>query len=140
MPNTLKTLAQSKVATNKAVKAAGIATTEKAISQLQAALKQAKQREAAQAEQKLRANAKKIATMMSNLGVSVSDIAGLTGTKKKRNQSAKKAAAKKRSKVAPKYRLKVGGQTHEWSGRGRTPIVFRDFVAQGGKLESCLIR
>lgn len=140
MPNTLKTLAQSKVAANKAVKAAGIATAEKAIGQLEAALKQAKQREAAQADQKRQENAKKIASMMSNLGVSVADISGLTGTKKGRGRPAKKIATKKRAKVAPKYRLKAGGQTHEWSGRGRTPVVFRDFVAQGGKLESCLIR
>ncbi|MCV6587947.1 MAG: H-NS histone family protein [Marinobacterium sp.] len=45
-----------------------------------------------------------------------------------------------RKKVAPKYRLKdENGKTHEWSGRGRTPLVFQKFFEAGNSREDCLI-
>ena len=43
-------------------------------------------------------------------------------------------------KVAPKYRLTVGKQIHEWTGRGRMPLVFKEFVEKGNPLEKCLIK
>jgi DNA-binding protein H-NS len=51
----------------------------------------------------------------------------------------KKTTAKKR-KVAPKYRLVVDGQEYLWSGRGRAPKVFKDYMDSGKSKESCAIK
>jgi DNA-binding protein H-NS len=43
-------------------------------------------------------------------------------------------------KVAPKYRIVIDGQTHEWTGRGRTPKAFeRYFKEKGVTKEETLI-
>ena len=44
------------------------------------------------------------------------------------------------AKVKPKYALKRGKKVHRWTGRGRMPIVFKEFVESGGKMDECLIR
>jgi len=45
-----------------------------------------------------------------------------------------------RKKVAPKYRVvDESGETHEWSGRGRTPLAFQKFFEAGNSREDCLI-
>lgn len=45
-----------------------------------------------------------------------------------------------KKKVAAKYRLTdESGQVHEWSGRGRTPLVFQKFFDEGNSKEDCLI-
>ncbi|TCK16416.1 H-NS family nucleoid-associated regulatory protein [Marinobacterium mangrovicola] len=43
-------------------------------------------------------------------------------------------------KVKPKYRL-IGsdGKPNEWSGRGRKPVVFRDYEERGGNIEDLKI-
>ncbi|WP_027859492.1 H-NS histone family protein [Marinobacterium jannaschii] len=46
-----------------------------------------------------------------------------------------------RKKVQPKYRIVDDeGETHEWSGRGRTPVAFQQFFAKGNSKEDCLIK
>ncbi|NRA21044.1 MAG: H-NS histone family protein [Oceanospirillaceae bacterium] len=46
-----------------------------------------------------------------------------------------------KKKVLAKYRVVVDGNTHEWSGRGRTPVVFQQyFDANNATKESCLIK
>ena len=88
---------------------------------------------------------------MKEMGLSASDVKGSSGAKaKKRPGRPKKAAAKRKAaakkgpkkgtKVAPKYQLKVGKQTHKWTGRGRMPLVFKEHVEKGGSLENCLIK
>lgn len=45
-----------------------------------------------------------------------------------------------KKKVAAKYRLEdEDGTVHEWSGRGRTPLVFQKYFDQGHTKEDCLI-
>lgn len=45
-----------------------------------------------------------------------------------------------RKKVAPKYRIvDENGEEHEWSGRGRTPLVFQKFFDAGNSRDDCLI-
>lgn len=45
-----------------------------------------------------------------------------------------------RKKVAPKYRVvDESGETHEWSGRGRTPLAFQKFFDAGNSRDDCLI-
>ncbi len=47
---------------------------------------------------------------------------------------------KARKPVAPQYRIKdANGETHEWSGRGRTPKVFEHYFNTGGSKDSCRI-
>jgi DNA-binding protein H-NS len=41
--------------------------------------------------------------------------------------------------VLPKYKITSEGKTHKWTGRGRMPIVFKNFVENGGTLDQCLI-
>lgn len=46
-----------------------------------------------------------------------------------------------KKKVQAKYRVVVDGVTHEWSGRGRTPVVFQQYLdANNVTKESCLIK
>jgi DNA-binding protein H-NS len=46
-----------------------------------------------------------------------------------------------KKKVQAKYRVVVDNITHEWSGRGRTPVVFQQyFDANNATKESCLIK
>ena len=124
---------------------------ERAIQNLQAAATKIKKGEAEKAARQRAANLKKLKSMMAEMGLSAADVRGLGGAKaKKRPGRPKKAAAKrnatakkgpkKGTKVAPKYQLKVGKQTHKWTGRGRMPLVFKNHVESGGSLESCLIK
>jgi len=46
---------------------------------------------------------------------------------------------KPRKPVAAQYRITEAGETHEWSGRGRTPKVFQAYFDNGGSKDSCRI-
>ena len=47
---------------------------------------------------------------------------------------------KVKTKLPPKYRLvDLDGTTHEWTGRGLTPKVFKQYFDKGYTKESCLI-
>ena len=149
--NALTSIAKSKATANRLAKTLTTAELKKAIANLQGALDYAKKREAEKATKKRAANLKKLKAMMAEMGLSAADVRGLGGAKaKKRPGRPKKAAAKrnatakkgpkKGTKVAPKYQLKVGKQTHKWTGRGRMPLVFKNHVESGGSLESCLIK
>jgi DNA-binding protein H-NS len=46
-----------------------------------------------------------------------------------------------KKKVQAKYRVVVDDMAHEWSGRGRTPVIFQQyFDANNVTKESCLIK
>ena len=148
---TLLSAAKSKVAANKMAKSMAPEDLERAIQNLQAAATKIKKGEADKAARQRAANLKKLQSMMTEMGLSAADVRGLSGTKaKKRPGKPKKVAAKRKAtakkgpkkgiKVAPKYQLKVGKQTHKWTGRGRMPLVFKEHVAKGGSLEKFLIK
>ena len=113
---------------------------------MQSALKATEAREAARDSKRRAANIKKLAAMMAKMGLSASDIAGKSSQKsgKKPTKQSKagiksKTGPRKRNKVAPKYKIASEGTTHQWTGRGRMPLVFKHFVEQGGSLDQCLI-
>ena len=147
----LLSAAKSKVAANKMAKSMAPEDLERAIKNLQAAAIKMKKGEVEKAARQRAANLKKLKSMMTEMGLSAADVRGLGSTKTKRRPGRpKKAAAKRKvtakkgpkkgTKVAPKYQLKVGKQTHKWTGRGRMPLVFKEHVAKGGSLEKCLIK
>ena len=48
--------------------------------------------------------------------------------------------SKPKKKLKPKYRIiDLDSQTHEWTGRGRAPKVFKEYFELGHPKESCLI-
>ena len=144
-------LSQSKRAANTLAKSVSTRTLDAAIKNLQAAKNQIEKKEAEKNAKARAANIKKLKSMMVDLGISADDltktaagnkIPGHKPAKKsapKRKTSAKKGP-KKGTKVAPKYQLKVGKQLHKWTGRGRMPLVFKEFVKKGGSLDKCLIK
>ena len=147
----LLSAAKSKVAANKMAKSMAPEDLERAIRNLQAAAKKIKKGEVEKAARRHAANLKKLKSMMTEMGLSAADVRGLSGAQaKKRPGRPKKAAAKRKAaakkgpkkgtKVAPKYQLKVAKETHKWTGRGRMPLVFKEYVAKGGSLEKCLIK
>ena len=147
----LLSAAKSKVAADKMAKSMAPEDLERAIQNLQAAATKIKKGEADKAARQRAANLKKLKSIMAEMGLSAADVRGLGGAKaKKRPGRPKKAAAKRKAaakkgpkkgtKVAPKYQLKVGKQTHKWTGRGRMPLIFKEHVAKGGSLEQCLIK
>ena len=147
----LLSAAKSKVAANKMAQSMAPEDLERAIKNLQAAATKIKKGEAEKAARQRAANLKKLKSMMTEMGLSAADVRGLGSAKtKKRPGRPKKAATKRKAaakkgprkgtKVAPKYQLKVGKQTHKWTGRGRMPLVFKEHVAKGGSLEKCLIK
>lgn len=138
--NPIISIAKSKAMANRLVKDASEAQVLRAISNLQAALKTAKTREAAKLEKKKAANIKKLTAMMAEMGLSGSDVAKLAAGKRTAKKAKRKAGARKGQKVAPKYSIKANGETIQWTGRGRMPVAFREFVEKGGSLQKCLIK
>ncbi len=138
--NPIISIAKSKAMANRLVKDASEAQVLRAISNLQAALKTAKTREAAKLEKKKAANMKKLTAMMAEMGLSGSDVAKLAAGKRTAKKAKRKVGARKGQKVAPKYSIKANGETIQWTGRGRMPVAFREFVEKGGSLQKCLIK
>ena len=143
--NTLLSIAKSKATANRMAKALDASDLQKAINHLQAALVVAKKREAKKAAAKQAADLNKLKVMMAKMGLSAADVKKLMTTPPKRNTAGKKktnhkTGPRKGKKVAPKYQLKAGKETHKWTGRGRMPLVFKEFVEKGGTLEQCLIK
>ena len=132
----LESISRSKAAANNAVKSLTVEQIERAIANLSAAAKIAQQRDALKAQRKKEVAVKKLKSMMNELGISADDIAD---TSKAKPIKRKSTGPKKGNKVAPKYQITVNGVAHQWTGRGRTPVVFKDYVAQGGALDDCLI-
>jgi DNA-binding protein H-NS len=132
----LQSIAKSKAAANRAVKSLDIQQIERALANLSAAAKTVKERESLRAQRKKELAVKKLKSMMDELGISAADI---TGASQSRASGKRSPGPKKGKKVAPKYQITVGGVTHQWTGRGRTPVIFRSHVESGGSLDDCLI-
>ena len=132
----LQSIAKSKAAANRAVKSLDIQQIERALANLSAAAEKLKERESSRAQRKKEVAVKKLKSMMNELGISAADI---TGTSKPKSNSKRTTGPKKGNKVAPKYQVTVDGVTHQWTGRGRTPVVFRSHIENGGSLNDCLI-
>ncbi len=108
-----------------------VSEIEKVISDLSEILEERQAEENARlaAEQEKLAKIESIRKTMQDAGVDISDLLELVGETK---------PAKK--KVEAKYRVTdAEGVVHEWSGRGRTPQVFKDHFAKGFTKDDCLI-
>ena len=145
--NTLSAVAKSKATANRLAKSLSQAELTRAIKNLQSAAVAIQKSETAKAEKARAANLKKLKAMMDKMGLSAEDIHGLSSKKApakrgrpKKTASKRKAGPKKGTKVAPKHQIKVGKRTHKWTGRGRMPLVFKEYVEKGGALEKCLIK
>lgn len=149
--NALTSIAKSKAAANRLAKTLTTAELKKAIANLQSALNTAKKREADKAAKKQAANLKKLKAMMAEMGLSAADLRKVAGQRTARKTATKKTATKKAAakskrsprkgkKVAAKYQLKMGKETHKWTGRGRMPLVFKAFLDKNGSLDKCLIK
>lgn len=132
----LQVIARSKAAANRAVKGLDIEQVERALNNLSAAAKTIKERESQRAQRKKDVAVKKLKSMMDQLGISAEDI---VAEKKSASTRKKTTGPKKGNKVAPKYQISVEGQVFKWTGRGRTPVVFKNYIDQGGSLDDCLI-
>jgi DNA-binding protein H-NS len=147
----IKLIAKSKATANRVAKAIDLVQLKQAIAHLQEALKTAQTREATKDSKRRAANIKKLTSLMAEMGLSPQDITknALKTPAKKSTKKSKasmksttkksKVGPKKGRKVAPKYKITSEGKTHKWTGRGRMPIVFKNFVENGGTLDQCLI-
>jgi len=131
-------IAKSKAMANRLAKKSSIDHLERAISNLKAALDAEKKRDAVKSEKRRAANIKKLTAMMENMGLSARDLSKLAETKAHRAKK-KTRGIKKGAKIAPKYAITVNGEEVRWTGRGRMPVAFREFVAKGGDLAERLI-
>ena len=131
----IRKLAKSKTAANKLVKTVEVETIEKALRNLGTALEVNKTREQEREQKKKASAVKKLKNMMAELGISTEDILNESSP-----QNPLKEKPRSRAKALPKYALSRDGTTHQWTGRGRAPIVFREYLERGGSLESCLIK
>lgn len=132
----LAPLAKSKMKARAAVKGLSSLEIEKIITNLSAVLKAEKQKEKSKEEAAKKAKIAKIKALMEESGLKASDIQSLAGGRRK---SKAKAKTKAKRKAAPKYRLVVAGQEYLWSGRGRPPKVFKEYMDSGKSKESCAI-
>ena len=115
------------------------AQLEKLIASLNEALVEVKKKASSKAQAEKAAKLKQIQALMAKSGLTGEDLKALSGAKRGRKAGPAKAA-KKRAAVPPKYRLVVDGQEHLWTGRGRSPKVYAQYVANGGSLEALLIK
>ena len=145
--NILSAVAKSKATANRLAKALSQEELKRAIKNLQFAAVAIQKSESAKAKKARAANLKKLKSMMDKMGLSAEDIRGLSSKKAPANRGRptktavkRKAGPKKGTKIAPKYQIKVGKQTHKWTGRGRMPLVFKEFLEKGGSLDTCLIK
>lgn len=75
------------------------------------------------------AKIKTIRQEMKAAGVDLNDLMGLI----------RETSSSTKKKVLPKYRIVENGETHEWSGRGRTPLAFQAYFNRGKTKADCLI-
>ena len=74
-----------------------------------------------------------IKLLLSEQGLSIDDLMADSLNKIKK-------PAKVKTKLPPKYRLiDLDGATHEWTGRGLAPKIFKQHFDRGHTKESCLI-
>jgi len=134
MPISLAPLAKSKLKARSAAKGLSVSELEKVVSNLNGVLEQEKEKESVKAEAAKKAKIAKIKALMEESGLKPDDLKGAKGKKRARRKSASKTG-----KVPPKYRLVIDGEEHLWTGRGRPPKVFKEYLDAGNSKESCAI-
>ena len=142
MKHLLANVANSRAAANSAAKGLTLDQLRSAVINLNKVIAALEKREAKKREGDL----KKLRSVMAEMKLTSEEISMLSAhrapgkTTSKNKPAAKKRGSLKGSKVPPKYQIKVGKQLHKWTGRGRMPLVFKDYLEKGGSLEKCVIR
>ena len=129
--SSLQPLVRSKLKARAALKGLSIAEIEKLIANLKSVLENEVKKEATREAAAKKAKIAKIKALMEESGLNADDLKG--------SRRGRKKAVKTRKKASPKYRLVVDGAEHLWSGRGRPPRVFKDYMDAGNSKESCAI-
>lgn len=133
----LTPLAKSKIKTRAAVKGMTLEQVQKLIDNLNDVLASVKKKEETRAEASKKSKIAKIKALMAESGLAPDDLkASVVGKGRKKAAKPKKKA---KAKVAAKYRLVIDGEEHLWSGRGRPPRVFKDYMDAGNSKDSCAI-
>ena len=130
----LDELARSRVKAKAAANKLEISVLKKLIESLNIALEAQEKRAKEKAEREKQNKIRKINQLLAESGLSLADLQ--QPAPKRRRRRTKQRRVGKRRKVAPKYKLVIDGKEHLWSGRGRAPLVFADYFAQGGSRES----
>lgn len=115
------------------------AQLQKLIGSLTEALADVKKKATAKERADKAAKLKQIEALMAKSGLTGADLKAIASPAKRGKKAAAKPA-KKRAAVAPKYRLVVEGKEYLWTGRGRSPKVYAEYVNGGGNLETLLIK
>ncbi|MFD1383300.1 H-NS family nucleoid-associated regulatory protein [Rhodanobacter aciditrophus] len=128
----LQELSGNKAKARAAAKELTVAQLENLIEGFNNALIKMKEDEAArQAQEAEKARqAEEIAKLIEKSGLTLEEVAAL---------SAPRSNPTKGKIVKPKYRITWNGETHEWSGRGRTPKVFQEYFDAGNTREAAEI-
>lgn len=129
MSDFIKTLTR-KNSLRKQCQELSVADIEKVLDDLNAILEEKREEEIARrkAEAEKAAKIEEIRKSILEAGIDLADLEQLVDTAPKK-------------KVAPKYRIvDEDGVTHEWSGRGRTPLAFQKYFDSGKTKEDCLIK
>ena len=129
----LEELAGNRAKARAAAKELNVAQLENLIAGLSNALEKMKEDEAlrAQEEAEKARRAEEIAKLIAESGLTLDEITTLT--------TVKAGNPIKGKSVAPKYHIEWEGETHEWTGRGRTPKVFEAYFASGKTREDAEI-
>jgi DNA-binding protein H-NS len=135
--STLAPLAKSKLKARSAAKGLSVAELEKVIANLAAALDMEKKKENQKAEAAKKASIAKIKALMDETGLAPEDLKA--SGRSRRGKAKAKAKGKAKRSVEPKYRLVIDGEEHLWSGRGRPPRAFKEYMDAGNSKESCAI-
>ncbi len=132
--STLEELARSRVKAQAAARKLEISVLKKLIESLTLALEAQEKRAAEKAERDRQNNISRINQLLAASGLSVADLQ--QPAPRRRRRTTKRRRSSKRGKIPPKYRLVVDGVEHLWSGRGRAPLVFANYFAEGNSRES----
>jgi DNA-binding protein H-NS/DNA-binding protein StpA len=100
-----------------------VSDVEKVLTDLNEILEErhAEEAQAQAAEQQRMKKIAEIRKRMDEAGIGLDDLKAI------------KASEGPKRKVEAKYRIKdAGGAVHEWSGRGRTPVVFNEYFEKHG--------
>ena len=132
-------LARSKTKLRAAAKGLSASELEKMRTNLESILESEREKEKLKIAAAKKAKIAKIKALMAESGLSPEDLKGGGKRGRPAKSAGKKTAKKAKRKVAPKYRLVVNGTEYLWSGRGRPPKVFKDYMEAGNSKESCTI-
>lgn len=98
--------------------------------------REAEEAEMIEQERQRREKVAEIHRKMAEEGINVEDLMADSDS-----PQAASSGARKKTKVPPKYQIEDGeGKIHYWTGRGRTPKPFKDYLEKGGEKEDLLIR